>query len=80
MEDLINSFFLGGNRTENTNTSNTTSRSSSLQQRGSKGRWTNKNGESAVQASINRKEDFRMRQMLVNGYDLNTKEANGEYP
>ncbi|XP_061936143.1 ankyrin repeat domain-containing protein 12 isoform X2 [Apis cerana] len=66
----------GGNRTENTNTSNTTSRSSSLQQRGSKGRWTSKNGESAVQASINRKEDFRMRQMLVNGYDLNTKETN----
>ncbi|KOX80099.1 Ankyrin repeat domain-containing protein 12 [Melipona quadrifasciata] len=62
----------GGNRTENT----TTSRSSTLQQRGSKGRWTSKNGESAVQASINRKEDFRVRQMLVNGYDINTKETN----
>ncbi|CAL7944521.1 unnamed protein product [Xylocopa violacea] len=66
----------GGNRTENTTTSNTTPRSSTLQQRGSKGRWTSKNGESAVQASINRKEDFRVRQMLVNGYDLNAKEAN----
>ncbi|KAK9300116.1 hypothetical protein QLX08_007051 [Tetragonisca angustula] len=63
----------GGNRTENTTT---TSRSSTLQQRGSKGRWTSKNGESAVQASINRKEDFRVRQMLVNGYDINTKETN----
>nr|XP_033199928.1 ankyrin repeat domain-containing protein 12 isoform X1 [Bombus vancouverensis nearcticus] len=66
----------GGNRTENTTASNTTSRSSSLQQRGSKGRWTSKNGESAVQASINRKEDFRVRQMLVNGYDINAKEGN----
>ncbi|XP_076749349.1 uncharacterized protein LOC143422521 isoform X1 [Xylocopa sonorina] len=66
----------GGNRTENTTTSNTTPRSSTLQQRGSKGRWTSKNGESTVQASINRKEDFRVRQMLVNGYDLNAKEAN----
>ncbi|XP_050576739.1 ankyrin repeat domain-containing protein 12 isoform X1 [Bombus affinis] len=66
----------GGNRTENTTASNTTSRSSTLQQRGSKGRWTSKNGESAVQASINRKEDFRVRQMLVNGYDINTKEGN----
>ncbi|CAK9805453.1 Ankyrin repeat domain-containing protein 12 [Anthophora plagiata] len=66
----------GGNRTENTTTSNTTPRSSTLQQRGSKGRWTSKNGESAVQASINRKEDFRVRQMLVNGYDLNAKETN----
>nr|XP_012149890.1 PREDICTED: ankyrin repeat domain-containing protein 11 isoform X6 [Megachile rotundata] len=67
---------LGGNRTENTTTSSTTPRSSTLQQRGSKGRWTSKNGESAVQASINRKEDFRVRQMLVNGYDLNAKETN----
>ncbi|OAD55137.1 Ankyrin repeat domain-containing protein 12 [Eufriesea mexicana] len=66
----------GGNRPENTTTSNTTPRSSTIQQRGSKGRWTSKNGESAVQASINRKEDFRVRQMLVNGYDLNAKEAN----
>ncbi|XP_060816503.1 ankyrin repeat domain-containing protein 12 isoform X1 [Bombus pascuorum] len=66
----------GGNRTENTTASNTTSRSSTLQQRGSKGRWTSKNGESAVQASINRKEDFRVRQMLVNGYDINAKEGN----
>ncbi|XP_012149888.1 uncharacterized protein LOC100877457 isoform X2 [Megachile rotundata] len=66
----------GGNRTENTTTSSTTPRSSTLQQRGSKGRWTSKNGESAVQASINRKEDFRVRQMLVNGYDLNAKETN----
>ncbi|XP_012249543.1 ankyrin repeat domain-containing protein 12 isoform X1 [Bombus impatiens] len=66
----------GGNRTENTTASNTTSRSSSLQQRGSKGRWTSKNGESAVQASINRKEDFRVRQMLVNGYDISAKEGN----
>lgn len=70
--------FSGGNRTENTTASNTTSRSSSLQQRGSKGRWTSKNGESAVQASINRKEDFRVRQMLVNGYDINAKEGNGK--
>lgn len=67
--------FSGGNRTENTTT---TSRSSTLQQRGSKGRWTSKNGESAVQASINRKEDFRVRQMLVNGYDINTKETNSK--
>ncbi|XP_043252281.1 ankyrin repeat domain-containing protein 11 isoform X2 [Colletes gigas] len=62
----------GGNRTENTSTA---SKPSTLQ-RGSKGRWTSKNGESAVQAPINRKEDFRVRQMLVNGYELNTKEAN----
>ncbi|KAF7396590.1 hypothetical protein HZH66_007452 [Vespula vulgaris] len=67
----------GGNRSESTGPNNTnTSRSSTLQQqRGSKGRWTNKNGESSVQSSIGRKEDFRVRPVLVNGYDLNTKEA-----
>ncbi|KAI4485359.1 hypothetical protein M0804_006864 [Polistes exclamans] len=68
----------GGNRSENTTGPNNTnsSRSSSLQQqRGSKGRWTNKNGESSVQSSIGRKEDFRVRPVLVNGYDLNAKEA-----
>ncbi|XP_015429487.1 PREDICTED: putative mediator of RNA polymerase II transcription subunit 29 [Dufourea novaeangliae] len=65
----------GANRTENT-TPSTTQRSSTLQQRGSKGRWTSKNGDSAVHTSVNRKEDFRVGQMLVNGYDLNTKEAN----
>lgn len=69
--------FSGGNRSESTGPNNTnTSRSSTLQQqRGSKGRWTNKNGESSVQSSIGRKEDFRVRPVLVNGYDLNTKEA-----
>ncbi|KAI4500966.1 hypothetical protein M0802_003769 [Mischocyttarus mexicanus] len=68
----------GGNRSENTTGPNNTnsSRSSSLQQqRSSKGRWTNKNVESSVQSSIGRKEDFRVRPVLVNGYDLNAKEA-----
>ncbi|XP_076641064.1 uncharacterized protein LOC143352449 [Halictus rubicundus] len=64
----------GGNRTENT-TSSSTSRSSTLQQRGSKGRWSSKNGESTIHTPINRKEDFRVGQMLVNGYDLNAKET-----
>nr|XP_050853087.1 ankyrin repeat domain-containing protein 12 [Vespula vulgaris]XP_050853088.1 ankyrin repeat domain-containing protein 12 [Vespula vulgaris] len=72
----------GGNRSESTGPNNTnTSRSSTLQQqRGSKGRWTNKNGESSVQSSIGRKEDFRVRPVLVNGYDLNTKEAASDIP
>lgn len=71
---------LGGNRSENTSTTNTPSRASSLQQqRGAKGRWSNKNGESPVQTTINRKEDFRVRQMLVNGYDINaSREINGK--
>ncbi|XP_012214566.1 ankyrin repeat domain-containing protein 12 isoform X2 [Linepithema humile] len=69
----------GGNRQENTSATSTPSRSSSLQQqRGAKGRWSNKNGESPVQTAINRKEDFRVRQMLVNGYDINaSRETNG---
>ncbi|XP_011879207.1 PREDICTED: ankyrin repeat domain-containing protein 12 isoform X2 [Vollenhovia emeryi] len=61
----------GGNRPENTSVTNTSSRASSLQQqRGAKGRWSNKNGESPVQTTISRKEDFRVRQMIVNGYDI----------
>lgn len=68
---------LGGNRPENTSVTNT-SRTSLQQQRGAKGRWSNKNGESPVQTTINRKEDFRVRQVLVNGYDINTSEINGK--
>ncbi|XP_071567472.1 uncharacterized protein [Temnothorax nylanderi] len=61
-----------GNRPENTSVTNTSSRASLLQQqRGAKGRWSNKNGESPVQTTISRKEDFRVRQVLVNGYDIN---------
>ncbi|KAL0100821.1 hypothetical protein PUN28_019301 [Cardiocondyla obscurior] len=69
----------GGNRVENTNVTNTSSRTSSLQhQRNAKGRWSNKNGESPIQTAINRKEDFRVRQVLVNGYDINaSEEING---
>lgn len=70
---------LGGNRPENTSVTNTSSRTSLQQQRGAKGRWSNKNGESPVQTTINRKEDFRVRQVLVNGYDINTsREINGK--
>ncbi|XP_011690609.1 PREDICTED: ATP-binding cassette sub-family D member 2-like [Wasmannia auropunctata] len=69
----------GGNRPETTSVTNTSTRPALQQQRGAKGRWSNKNGESPVQAIINRKEDFRVRQVLVNGYDTNdaTKEING---
>lgn len=68
----------GGNRPETTSVTNTSTRPALQQQRGAKGRWSNKNGESPVQAIINRKEDFRVRQVLVNGYDTNdaTKEIN----
>ncbi|XP_011632507.1 mucin-5AC [Pogonomyrmex barbatus] len=62
----------GGSRSDNTSTTNIPSKSSSLQQqRNPKNRWSNKNGESFIQTTINHKEDFRVQQILMSGYNIN---------
>lgn len=70
---MFYAFFSDGNRSDS---SNSNSRSSTSQHRGSKSRWlNNKNGDSQIH---HRKEEYRARQLIGNGYEQNSKESSGK--
>ncbi|XP_015594985.1 uncharacterized protein LOC107267582 [Cephus cinctus] len=65
----------GGNRSDTAGTQNTSR--STLQRSNSKSRWSNRNGNAPMHMSINRKNDFCVRQIL-NTYKSNSKQSTAE--
>lgn len=74
MDQYINctfNHFQGGNKTDGSNSSKS---STPQQHRGSKSRWSNKNGD---HSPVHRKDDYRAQKMTGNNNEQNTKETNG---